>query len=85
MSMTANIDRIEVITSVHAAAALVGGREGADRAGGLSARDVGVAGGTAARDCAKPGIHLVAAVCRGRAVGGRGGRGGDVSAAVDHP
>jgi hypothetical protein len=27
----------------------------------------------------------VAAVCRGRAVGGRGGRGGDVSAAVDHP
>jgi transposase len=37
-------------------------------------QDVGVVGGAPGRDRAEPGVHLPAAVCRGRAVGGRNRR-----------
>lgn len=71
MSMTGNIDRIEVITSGSASAALVGEREGGDRAGDLRAGHVGVVGRPPARGFAEPGLHLYA---EGALSGGGPGR-----------
>ena len=72
MSMTGNIDRVEVITSVQRRGRW-SAEEGADRAGALRAGNVGVAGGAAARGRAEPGIHLASALRRGSAVGDRVG------------
>src|SRR5215472_2870947 len=76
MPMTGNIDRVEVITSVQRRrrwsaeekAAIVQETYAPGMSVSLVARQHGIAPNQA--------VHLAAALCRGRAVGGRGRRGG---------